>query len=128
MELTKKQNERLNLLNSCRETLDSEQREERHELTFRKNLEKTYGLRLQGDNKYYYAYQIAEFIDWIEQNGIKEYSYEEIKEVRIGKSFYCHDIDIILKYGGIYEFKRFHNLKSLLSFIEGYNSCKNNLR
>ena len=128
MELTKKQNERLNLLNSCRETLDSEQREERHELTFRKNLEKTYGLRLQGDNKYYYAYQIAEFINWIEQNGIKEYSYEEIKEVRIGKSFYCHDIDIILKYGGIYEFKRFHNLKSLLSFIEGYNSCKNNLR
>ena len=126
MELTNKQNERLNLLNACRETLDSEQREERHELTFRKNLEQTYGLRLQGGDKYYYANQIAEFIEFIENNGSARYTSNEIKEVRVGKSHYCHEINIFLNSGGVSDFKRFDNLQSLLGFIEGYNLAKNN--
>lgn len=136
MEFTQKQNEKLRDLNNRyydyyhkgAEGLTDAEKEERHNLNFRRNLKQTYGLRLQGDNKYYHASQIAEFIDWIEQNGIRKYSYEEIKEVRIGKSFYCHEINIVLKSGGISDFKRFDNIKSLLSFIEGFNSCKDNWR
>lgn len=136
MEFTQQQSERLTDLNNRyydyhhkgSEGLTHEEKEKRHELTFRKNLKQTYGLRLQGDNKYYYAYQIAEFIDWIEQNGIKQYSYEEIKEVRIGKSHYCHEIKVLLKDGGTDDFKSFNDLKTLLGFIEGFNSCKDNWR
>jgi len=134
MELTKKQNERLNELNfrwfNIEERkvnpLNDKESEERHELTFRKNLEQTYGLRLQGNNKYYYAYQIKEFIEFIEINGSGRYSPDEIKEVRVGKSHYCHEINIVLNSGGVSDFKRFDNIQSLLSFIEGYNSAINN--
>ena len=134
MELTKKQNERLNELNfrwfNIEERKDNplndKESEERHELTFRKNLEQTYGLRLQGNNKYYYAYQIKEFIEFIEINGSGRYSPDEIKEVRVGKSHYCHEINIVLNSGGVSDFKRFDNIQSLLSFIEGYNSAINN--
>jgi len=48
--------------------------------------------------------------------------------VRIGKSFYCYEINIVLKSGGVSDFKRFDNLKGLLGFIEGFNSYKDNLR
>lgn len=134
MEFTQQQNEKLTYLKNRyydynykgAEDLTHEEKEKMHQLIFRKNLKQTYGLRLQGDNKYYYGYQIAEFIDWIEQNGTRQYSLEEIKEVRIGKSFYCHEINIVLKSGGVSDFKRFDNIKSLLSFIEGFNSCKDN--
>ena len=138
MELTKKQNEKLTELNDRYyeyhhnwgaagvEPLTEEEKEERHELTYRKNLEQTYGLRLQGGDKYYYANQIKEFIEFIENNGSARYSSNEIREVRVGKSFYCHEINIVLNSGGVSDFKRFDNLKSLLSFIEGYNSAKNN--
>lgn len=136
MEFTQQQNEKLRDLNNRyydyhhngAEGLTDKEKEKRHELTFCKNLKKTYGLRLQGDNKYYYAYQIAEFIDWIEQNGYQRYSYEEIKGVRIGKSHYCHEIKVLLKDGGTDDFKRFNDLKTLLGFIEGFNSCKDNWR
>ena len=134
MELTIKQNEKLTELNdryydyhhNQATPLTDEEKEERHELTFRKNIEQTYGLRLQGNNKYYYAYQIKEFIEFIENNGSARYSSNEIREVRVGKYFYCHEINIVLNSGGVSDFKRFDNLKSLLSFIEGYNSAKNN--
>ncbi len=134
MELTQKQNEKLTELNNRyydyhhnqSAPLTDEEKEERHELTFRKNLEQTYGLRLQGNNKYYYAYQIKEFIEFIEINGSGRYSPDEIKEVRVGKSHYCHEINIVLNSGGVSDFKRFDNIQSLLSFIEGYNSAINN--
>ena len=134
MELTKKQNERLNELNkryfksrlTKLKPLNGIENEERHELTFRKNLEQTYGLRLQGGDKYYYAYQIKEFIEFIENNGSARYTSNEIKEVRVGKSHYCHEINVVLNSGGVSDFKRFDNLQSLLGFIEGYNSAKNN--
>jgi len=142
MEFTQKQNDRLNELNDRRREnitpislkkkrgrlLNEQEIDERHELSFRKNLNQTHGLRLQGGNKYYYASQIAEFIDWIEQNGIRQYSYDDIKEVRIGKSHYCHEINILLKSGGVSDFKRFNDLKTLLGFIEGFNSCKDDWR
>ena len=133
MEFTALQNERLIELNTRRREnitpiLNEQEIDERHDLNFRKNLKQTYGLRLQGGNKYYYASQIAEFIDWIEQNGYQRYSYEEIKEVRIGKSHYCHEIKVLLKDGGTDDFKSFNDLKTLLGFIEGFNSCKDNWR
>ena len=133
MEFTQKQNEKLNELNTRRREnitprLNEQEIDERHDLNFRKNLKQTYGLRLQGGNKYYYASQIAEFIDWIEQNGYQRYSYEEIEEVRVGKSHYCHEIKVLLKDGGIDDFKSFNDLKTLLGFIEGFNSCKDNWR
>lgn len=138
MEFTQQQNEKLIELNNKHydyhhfvngaEDLTHEEKEKRHDLNFRKNLKQTYGLRLQGGNNYYYASQIAEFIDWIEQNGYQRHSYEEIKEVRIGKSHYCHEIKVLLKDGGIDDFKFFNDLKTLLSFIEGFNSCKDNWR
>lgn len=133
MEFTQQQNERLIELNTRRREnitprLNEQEIDERHDLNFRKNLKQTYGLRLQGGNKYYYASQIAEFIDWIEQNGYQRYSYEEIKEVRIGKSHYCHEIKVLLKDGGTDDFKSFNDLKTLLGFIEGFNSCKDNWR
>ena len=134
MELTKKQNEKLTELNNRyydyhhnrAAPFTDEEKEERHELTYRKNLEQTYGLRLQGNNKYYYAHQIKEFIEFIENNGSARYSSDEIREVRVGKSFYCHEINIVRNSGGVSDFKRFDNIQSLLSFIEGYNSAKNN--
>jgi len=136
MELTQKQNEKLTELNNRyydyhhnqSAPLTDEEKEERHELTFRKNLEQTYGLRLQSANKYYYANQIGKFISCIQKNGsdFPRYSSNEIKEVRVGKSHYCHEINIVLNSGGVSDFKRFDNLQSLLGFIEGYNSAKNN--
>ena len=133
MEFTQKQNEKLNELNTRRREnitprLNEQEIDERHDLNFRKNLKQTHGLRLQGGNKYYYASQIAEFIDWIEKNGYQRYSYEEIEEVRVGKSHYCHEIKVLLKDGGIDDFKSFNDLKTLLGFIEGFNSCKDNWR
>jgi hypothetical protein len=138
MELTKKQNEKLTELNNRYheyhhnwggagvEPLTDVEKEERHELTFRKNLEQTYGLRLQGGDKYYYANQIKKFIEFIQNNGSARYLPNEIKEVRVGKSHYCYEINIVLSSGGVSDFKRFDNIHGLFGFIEGYNSAKNN--
>ena len=134
MELTKKQNEKLTELNNRYKAyhynqskpLTDIEKEERHELTFRKNLEQTYGLRLQGGDKYYYANQIAKFISYIQKNGSNRYAPNEIYEVRVGKSHYCYEINIVLNSGGVSDFKRFDNIHGLKGFIEGYNSAKNN--
>ena len=105
------------------------ERIERDDLIYRQNLKQTHGIRLQGKNKYYLGYQIAEFINWIEQNGTKHYSYEEIDEVSIvNNTYYGVNITIRFKDTSKDTYKHFEDVKSMISFIEGHNFCKNNIK
>jgi|TARA_R100000479_G_scaffold119102_1_gene60899 hypothetical protein len=104
------------------------ERYELDELRYRQNLKQTHGIRLQGLNKHYYARQIAEFIDWIEQNGTNNAFAEEIDSVHlVNTTYYGVKITIRFKDTSEEDYKTFIDTKTMISFIEGHNFCKNNI-
>jgi rhamnogalacturonyl hydrolase YesR len=105
------------------------ERYELDELRYRQNLKQTHGIRLQGVNKYYLAREIAEFIDWIEQNGTHNAYAEEIDSVHlVNNTHYGPKITIRFKDTSEEDYKNFEDVKSMISFIEGHNYCKNNIK
>ena len=105
------------------------ERIERDDLIYRQNLKQTHGIRLQGKNKYYLGYQIAEFINWVEQNGTKYFAPCLIDSVHlVNNTHYGPNITIRFKDTSEDTYKSFEDVKSMLSFIEGHNFCKNNIK
>ena len=105
------------------------ERYELDELRYRQNLKQTHGIRLQGNNKYYLASQIAEFINWIEQNGTRYFAPSLIDSVHLVNNAH-YGPRITIRFKDTYEetYKSFADVKSMFSFIEGHNSCKNNIK
>lgn len=80
--------------------------------------------QLRGDNKYYYAFQCAEF----EKNLIK-YGYDSYatrSSIRQeGLLFNKYSITLGHPYG--HDLKRFNSKEEMLGFVIGYNECIYNL-
>ena len=94
---------------------------ERSELEFKRNKDNI-NFRLQGDNKYYYAFQCYIFTKHILKNGYPYIDKKEIKEkgicfntysINVGYNQYCRDL------------KRFNSKEELLGFVIGYNEANN---
>ena len=94
---------------------------ERSELEFKRNKDNI-NFRLQGDNKYYYAFQCYIFTKHILKNGYPYIDKKEIKEngicfntysINVGYNQYCRDL------------KRFNSKEELLGFVIGYNTAHN---
>ena len=79
--------------------------------------------QLRGNNKYYYAFQCAEF----EKNLIK-YGYDSYATqssiAKEGLMFNEYSITLGHYYG--YDLKRFNSKQEMLGFVIGYNECINN--
>jgi hypothetical protein len=120
-------NQKLDFFNES--IITHKQRIERDDLILRQNLKQTHGIRLQGNNKYYLASQIAEFINWIEQNGTRYFAPSLIDSVHLVNNAH-YGPRITIRFKDTYEetYKSFADVKSMFSFIEGHNSCKNNIK
>ena len=92
-----------------------------NEATFKKNKQNVY-MRLTGNNKYYYANQCQEFINYILKNGFNQYKPEQIKNVSIVNcTHYGASINARLSSGGETHIKTFNNKNEMLGFICGFN-------
>jgi len=93
-----------------------------NEIEFKQN-KQNINITLRGDNKYYYAYQCAEFT-----KNVMKYGYGHIKKADIIKNGVCFNEYSINNGYNQYcrDMKRFSNKQEMLGFVIGYNQAIEN--
>lgn len=124
--MNKKEAKRLEALetkaSNC-EHLTSEEIRERNELQFKRNKQNIF-MRLNGRNKYYYAYECWSFTKHIMKDGFQQYKAKDIKSISIVNcQYYGASIKARLTSGGETNLRTFNDRKEMLGFIIGFNAC-----
>lgn len=100
------------------EYLTSEEIKLRSILEFKRN-KKNIHVRLQGYDKYYYAFQCWDFTQYILKNGFGRYKPSEIADV-----YFCkHSITVRFVSSAELDIKRFETSKEMFNFVIGWNAC-----
>ncbi len=125
--MTANQYNRLCALNlKCAENISLTHEEiiERNELQFLEN-KQCLDFSLRGDSKYYYAANCAEFCKFIEANGAKGYTPDDIQKCYICFSqYYGGSIRATLSGGGVTIIKSFNDKLPMLEYIVGHNEAR----
>lgn len=118
-----KELEVLNLKAGRCEPLTNKEIMRRNDLTFKEN-KKCIDFILKGYNKYFYAAQCAKYCKFIEANGIKGYTAEDITKCYVCyNSYYGGSIRATLVSGGVTIVKSFNEKQPMLEYVVGFNEA-----
>tara|TARA_R110001592_G_scaffold238371_1_gene498005 strand:+ start:754 stop:1158 length:405 start_codon:yes stop_codon:yes gene_type:complete len=121
MEFTVKDENKLNELLS-KSALTGKGLKLRNELEYKRNKQNVL-MQLPRDDKYYYAWQCYELINYIKEKGVNNYISDEIKDVTISYGVYGGKISLHLASSGVSDYKTFNEKRELLGFIVGFNEA-----